>query len=117
MHNAPTQLHDPLERARHVLNPKVRQREPIPRPSPALVPTGGGKAPGHHRPALTPGGPPVLVPPLTALMKDQTDLPARQGVDAARLDSSLDAAEVRAVSDRLREGSLKLLYVAPERFN
>src|SRR5207253_10301198 len=33
------------------------------------------------------------------------------------LDSSLDANEVRAVSDRLRGGTLKLLYVAPERFN
>src|SRR4051794_15395380 len=50
-------------------------------------------------------------------MKDQIDLLARQGVDAARLDSSLDASEVRAVSERLRDGSLRLLYVAPERFN
>jgi ATP-dependent DNA helicase RecQ len=59
----------------------------------------------------------VVVSPLIALMKDQIDFLARQGVDAARLDSSLDAAEVRSVSDRLRNGSLKLLYVAPERFN
>jgi ATP-dependent DNA helicase RecQ len=59
----------------------------------------------------------VVVSPLIALMKDQIDLLARQGVDAARLDSSLDATEARTVSDRLREGSLKLLYVAPERFN
>src|SRR4051794_22050711 len=50
-------------------------------------------------------------------MKDQIDLLARQGVDAARLDSSLDAAEARDVSDRLRSGELRLLYVAPERFN
>jgi hypothetical protein len=35
-------------------------------------------------------------------MKDQIDLLARQGVDAARLDSSLDATEVRDVSNRLR---------------
>jgi ATP-dependent DNA helicase RecQ len=59
----------------------------------------------------------VVVSPLIALMKDQIDLLARQSIDAARLDSSLDATEVRAVSDRLRGGSLKLLYVAPERFN
>src|SRR4051794_34420073 len=50
-------------------------------------------------------------------MKDQIDFLERQGIDAARLDSSLDASEVRGVSDRLRDGSLKLLYVAPERFN
>ncbi len=59
----------------------------------------------------------VVVSPLIALMKDQIDFLARQGVDAARLDSSLDVGEVRAVSERLRDGSLKLLYVAPERFN
>ena len=59
----------------------------------------------------------LVVSPLIALMKDQIDLLARQGVDAARLDSTLDADEVRAVSDRLRDGRLKLLYVAPERFN
>src|SRR5438552_7201332 len=59
----------------------------------------------------------VVVSPLIALMNDQIDLLARQGIDAARLDSSLDASEVRDVSDRLRSGSLKLLYVAPERFN
>ena len=40
-----------------------------------------------------------------------------QGVDAARLDSSIELDEARDVSDRLRSGSLKLLYVAPERFN
>src|SRR5947209_2728821 len=49
--------------------------------------------------------------------KSAIDLLATRGVDAARLDSSLDANEVRAVTERLRAGSLKLLYVAPERFN
>src|SRR5207244_6721033 len=68
-------------------------------------------------PALMLDGVTVVVWRLIALMKDQIDLLTRQGVDAARLDSSLDANEVRAVSDRLRAGSLKLLYVAPERFN
>ena len=50
-------------------------------------------------------------------MKDQIDALVRQGIDAARLDSSLGTDEVRDVSARLRAGSLKLLYVAPERFN
>src|SRR5439155_3757624 len=40
-----------------------------------------------------------------------------QGVPAARLDSSLSYDETRAVTEGLRSGSLKLLYVAPERFN
>src|SRR3954468_4269649 len=59
----------------------------------------------------------VVVSPLIALMKDQIDALVRQGVDAARLDSSIEQAEARDVSDRLRAGSLKLVYVAPERFN
>jgi ATP-dependent DNA helicase RecQ len=59
----------------------------------------------------------VVVSPLIALMKDQVDFALAHGVEAARLDASLGPEELRAVSGRLRAGSLKLLYVAPERFN
>jgi len=58
-----------------------------------------------------------VISPLIALMKDQIDFLERSGIEAARLDSSLDAAEQRAIFGRLQAGSLRLLYVAPERFN
>src|SRR5215207_3091491 len=83
----------------------------------AVFPTGAGKSLCYQLPALLLDGLTVVVSPLIALMKDQIDFLRRSGIDAARLDSSLDAAEQREISERLRAGSLKLLYVAPERFN
>src|SRR3978361_1630080 len=83
----------------------------------AVFPTGSGKSLCYQLPALLLDGVTVVVSPLIALMKDQNDFLTSRGIDAARLDSSLDAAEVRSVTERLRAGTLKLLYVAPERFN
>ena len=83
----------------------------------AVFPTGGGKSLCYQLPALLLDGVTVVVSPLIALMKDQIDALVLLGIDAARLDSSLGPDEVRDVSERLRAGSLKLLYVAPERFN
>ncbi|MBV8608505.1 MAG: RecQ family ATP-dependent DNA helicase [Singulisphaera sp.] len=81
----------------------------------AVFPTGGGKSLCYQLPALVLDGLTVVVSPLIALMKDQIDFLARHDVPAARLDSSLDAAEARRVLADLRAGRLKLLYVAPER--
>jgi ATP-dependent DNA helicase RecQ len=83
----------------------------------AVFPTGAGKSLCYQLPALLLDGMTVVVSPLIALMKDQIDFLRQSGIEAARLDSSLDADDQRAIFDRLRTGSLKLLYVAPERFN
>ncbi len=83
----------------------------------AVFPTGSGKSLCYQLPALLFDGVTVVVSPLIALMKDQIDFLTARGIDAARLDSSLGADEARSVSARLRSGTLKLLYVAPERFN
>src|SRR5947209_18159596 len=83
----------------------------------AVFPTGGGKSLCYQLPALAMDGVTLVVSPLIALMKDQIDFLTGRGIAAARLDSSLSLEETREVSDRLRDGTLKLLYVAPERFN
>src|SRR3954467_14896950 len=83
----------------------------------AVFPTGGGKSLCYQLPALALDGVTLVVSPLIALMKDQIDFLRARGIEAARLDSSLTYEENREVTERLREGRLKLLYVAPERFN
>ena len=83
----------------------------------AVFPTGGGKSLCYQLPALVLDGLTLVVSPLIALMKDQIDALTRRGIAAARLDSTLDADGVHEVMDAARDGKLRLLYVAPERFN
>ena len=83
----------------------------------AVFPTGGGKSICYQLPALLLDGLTVVVSPLIALMKDQIDFLRGRGIDAARMDSTLDADEARALARSIAEGELRLLYVAPERFN
>ncbi|MDP9127972.1 MAG: DNA helicase RecQ [Pseudomonadota bacterium] len=80
-----------------------------------LMPTGGGKSLCYQIPALVRDGVGVVISPLIALMQDQVDALAEQGVRAAFLNSSQDIEEVRRIEHKLREGEIDLLYVAPER--
>lgn len=80
-----------------------------------LMPTGGGKSLCYQVPALLRPGVGVVVSPLIALMHDQVSALLQNGVQAARLNSSLSSREASAVWRALEGNALDLLYVAPER--
>jgi ATP-dependent DNA helicase RecQ len=80
-----------------------------------LMPTGGGKSLCYQLPALLRDGVGLVVSPLIALMQDQVEALRQLGVRAAFLNSTLDAASAAAVERQLLDGTLDLLYVAPER--
>jgi ATP-dependent DNA helicase RecQ len=82
-----------------------------------LMPTGGGKSLCYQVPALTLPGLTMVVSPLISLMKDQVDALRRVGAAAALLNSTLSRDEAEQTLDDARTGRLKLLYVAPERFD
>lgn len=80
-----------------------------------LMPTGGGKSLCYQIPALARSGCGVVVSPLIALMQNQVEALRENGVRAAFLNSTLDAAEAADVEAAILSGQLDLLYVAPER--
>jgi len=82
-----------------------------------VLPTGGGKSLCYQVPALLLPGLTVVVSPLISLMKDQVDaLEARQ-LPAAFINSTLRSGQVSERLARAQRGEIKLLYVAPERFD
>src|ERR671915_1887128 len=81
-----------------------------------VLPTGGGKSLCYQVPALLLPGLTVVLSPLISLMKDQVDALDARGLPATFLNSSLAGAEIAARIRRVQAGEVKLLYVAPERF-
>jgi ATP-dependent DNA helicase RecQ len=81
----------------------------------AVMPTGSGKSLCYQLPALMRDGLTVVVSPLIALMRNQVAQLNANGIAAASLNSANDAAENRAILERIARGELRLVYVAPER--
>jgi ATP-dependent DNA helicase RecQ len=80
-----------------------------------LMPTGSGKSICYQVPGIIREGIGIVVSPLIALMQDQVAALRANGVQAAFLNSSLEAAEARRIEAHAISGRLDLLYVAPER--
>ncbi len=86
------------------------------RDSLGILPTGGGKTVCFQLPAVLLPGLTVVVSPLISLMQDQLRRAEEGGIAAALLNSTLTASLREAVEIRIRAGRLKLLFLAPERF-
>ena len=80
-----------------------------------LMPTGGGKSLCYQIPSLLRSGVGIVVSPLIALMEDQVTALKLLGIRADYYNSSLSNTEARRVLAELHQGSLDLLYIAPER--
>ncbi|QEE60486.1 DNA helicase RecQ [Salinibacterium sp. dk2585] len=80
-----------------------------------LMPTGGGKSLCYQVPALVREGTGVVISPLIALMQDQVDALAANGVRAEFLNSTQSLDERRRVEAAFVAGEVDLLYLAPER--
>ena len=80
-----------------------------------LLPTGGGKSLTFQVPALAVDGLTIVVSPLISLMKDQVDGLKKRRIPAAYLGTGMLRSEADYTYERLRQGKIKLLYLAPER--
>jgi ATP-dependent DNA helicase RecQ len=81
----------------------------------AVMPTGGGKSLCYQLPALLRDGLTVVVSPLIALMRNQVAQLRGYGIAAASLNSANEPGEARAAFEAMESGSLRILYLAPER--
>jgi ATP-dependent DNA helicase RecQ len=82
-----------------------------------VLPTGGGKSLCYQVPALILPKLTVVISPLISLMKDQVDALAARGLPATFVNSTLTSSQISDRIARAIRGDVKLLYVAPERFD
>ena len=81
-----------------------------------VLPTGGGKSLIYQLPALVMEGVTIVISPLIALMKDQVDSLERVGIPSTFINSSISPAETAQRLAAIKDGTYKIIYIAPERF-
>ena len=79
-----------------------------------IMPTGAGKSLCYQLPATIMQGTALVISPLIALMKNQVDQLRAHGIEAGFLNSSMNRGDYETVKQKVLDGVLKLLYVAPE---
>jgi len=81
----------------------------------AILPTGGGKSICYQVPAIACKNFSIVISPLIALMKDQVDSLNRNEKIAGVINSSISFQESEAIFRELQNGTIKILYVSPEK--
>lgn len=81
----------------------------------ALLPTGGGKSICFQVPGLILDGICLVISPLIALMKDQTENLQKKDITVASIHSGLSYYEVNRILEDASNDYYKFLYLSPER--
>ena len=79
-----------------------------------VLSTGGGKSLCYQLPALIFEGVTIVVSPLISLMQDQVMQLKSRGIHAAFLNSTVKHSEYAVTMQNVKQGKIKLLYLAPE---
>jgi ATP-dependent DNA helicase RecQ len=82
-----------------------------------VIPTGSGKSLCYALPAILRPGLTLVVSPLIALIRDQVQRYRHLGIACASLDSLQSYEEKKQVWQAMQDGSLKLLFLSPERLS
>lgn len=80
-----------------------------------VMSTGGGKSICYQIPALLFKGVTLVISPLISLMKDQVDSLKLLGIKSVYINSTLSKEEYVEAVRKIKSGSVKIIYVAPER--
>lgn len=81
-----------------------------------VMSTGGGKSICYQIPALLFRGITLVISPLISLMKDQVDSLKLLGIKSVYINSTLSKEEYIEAIHKIKSGSVKIIYIAPERF-
>ncbi len=82
-----------------------------------ILPTGGGKSLVYQLPTMMMHGITVVISPLIALMQDQVAALKAQNIEASMISSAQSFEEIDDTLTQAFNGSLKFLYLSPERLN